>query len=52
MASSLARDYKVPKIISRIIDPQHENVFNEAGIKILIRPDSIVAEHIKKIVTD
>jgi len=52
MASCLARDYKVPKIISRIIDPQHEKVFHEAGINILIRPETIVAEHLKKIITD
>lgn len=52
MASSIARDYKVPKIIARVTDPHHEKVFQEAGINILVRPETIVAENLKKIITD
>jgi len=52
LASSLVRDYKVPKIVARIIDPQHETVFKEAGIKNLVRPELIVVDHLKKLITD
>ncbi|MGB9937787.1 MAG: potassium channel family protein [Methanobacterium sp.] len=52
MASCLARDYKVPKIISRLIDPHHKSVFEEAGINNLIIPEIIVANHIKKLISN
>ena len=52
MASSIARDYKVPKIVSRLVDPKHETVFHEAGIDNLITPEKIVANHLKKIILD
>ena len=52
VAISLVRDYKVPKIISRIIDPSHEVEFQEAGITNLVRPELIIVDHIKKVITE
>lgn len=51
LACTLAKGYKVPRIISQVSDPNHREAFNEVGINIIINPELYAADYIEKIIT-
>lgn len=50
LACLLAKEYKVPKIIARIIDPHHERVFKKIGIDLIINPERVFANYLEKLI--
>jgi len=51
LACMLAKEYKVPKILARVIDPRHEKVFKKIGVDLIINPERIVANYLGKLIT-
>lgn len=51
LACMLAKEYKVPKILARVIDPRHERVFKKIGVDLIINPERIVANYLGKLIT-
>jgi len=47
----LVKSYGVPKIISRVSDPDHEDAFKKVGIDDVINPEITAAGFLKKIIT-
>lgn len=50
LACMLAKEYKVPKILARVIDPRHERVFKKIGVDLIINPERIVANYLGKLI--
>ena len=46
LACILVRSFKVPKIISQVSNPNHQEAFKEVGIDILINPELTAANYI------
>lgn len=51
LACILAKGYKVPRIISQVSDPNHQEAFNEVNIDIIINPELYAANYIEKLIT-
>ena len=47
----LVRKYKVPHIIARVSNPDHEEAFKEVGIERVISPERAAAAQLMKVVT-
>jgi trk system potassium uptake protein TrkA len=50
LACILVKNYKVPKIISQVTDPNHNEAFNEVGIDIIINPELTAANYVEKLI--
>jgi trk system potassium uptake protein TrkA len=50
LACILANDLKVPKIISRVTDPNHKEAFKKVGINIVINPELTAASYVEKLI--
>lgn len=50
LACMLAKEYKVPKIIARVIDPHHESVFKKIGVDLIINPERVFANYLEKLI--
>lgn len=50
LACVLVRDYKIPKIIARVSDPNHEEAFKKLGIDFVIDPEITAAHQIERII--
>ena len=46
----LAKEYKVPKIIARVTDPRHEQVFKKIGVDLIINPERVFASYLEKLI--
>lgn len=46
----LVKEYKVPKIIARVSNPDHEEVFRKVGINHVISPERTAAGYLEKII--
>jgi trk system potassium uptake protein TrkA len=46
----LVKRYKVPKIISQVSYPNHQEAFNEVGINIIINPELTAANYVEKLI--
>lgn len=51
LASLLAKDYDVPKIIARVSNPDHEESFKKAGVNTVISPELTAAGYLEKLIT-
>jgi len=50
LACMLAKEYKVPKIIARVIDPRHERVFKKIGVDLIINPERVFANYLERLI--
>lgn len=50
LASILAKGFNVPKIISQVSDPNHNQAFKDAGINTIINPELTAANYITKLI--
>jgi trk system potassium uptake protein len=50
MACILAKDYNPKKIIARVSDTTHKNIFRKAGVDCVISPEIAAAKYIENIV--
>ena len=50
LACILVKGYKVPKIISQVSYPNHQEAFNEVGIDIIINPELSAANYVEKLI--
>lgn len=46
----LVKVYNVPKVIARVSDPTHENVFKQAGIDSVVSPELTAASYLEKLI--
>ncbi len=46
----LVKRYKIPKIIARVSDPTHEEVFKEVGIDSVVSPELTAASYLEKLI--
>jgi len=46
----LVKKYKIPKIIARVSDPTHEEVFKEVGIDSVVSPELTAASYLEKLI--
>ena len=51
LACILIQKYKVPRIISRINDPNHKKAFENAGIDIVMSPELTAAGYLEKLIS-
>lgn len=51
LACILAKDLNVPKIISRVSDPDHREAFYKAGINTVINPELAAARYVERLIT-
>ncbi|MEJ8542069.1 TrkA family potassium uptake protein [Methanothermobacter wolfeii] len=47
----LVREYNIPKIIARVSNPDHEDVFHKVGIDYVISPERTAAGYLEKLIT-
>ncbi len=47
----LVREYKIPKIIARVSNPDHEEAFRKVGIDDVISPELTAAGYLEKLIT-
>lgn len=50
LASILAKDLNVPKIISRVSDPNHKEAFKKVGINTVINPELTAASYLERLI--
>lgn len=50
LACVLVREYKVPKIIARVSDPNHGAAFSKIGIDAVISPEITAASYLEKLI--
>ena len=50
LACILVREYKIPKIISRVSDPTHSNAFKKIGIDSVVSPEITTASYVEKLI--
>lgn len=48
LACFMVKGFKVPKIISQVNDPNHNEAFKDAGIHVIVNPELMAANYIKK----
>jgi len=51
LASILVREYKSPKIIARVTNPDHEEAFKKVGIDHVISPELTAVSYLEKLIT-
>ncbi len=51
LASILVREYISPKVIARVTNPDHEEVFKNVGIDHVISPELTAASYLEKLIT-
>jgi len=49
LACILAKDYKIPKTIARLSDPNHKKAFKKVGIDIVVNPEVTAAHYLEKL---
>lgn len=49
LACILAKDYKIPKTIARLSDPNHKEAFKKVGIDIVVNPEVTAAHYLEKL---
>lgn len=47
----LVKDYKIPKVIARVSNPDHEEAFKKVGIDNVISPEITAAGFLEKLIT-
>ena len=50
LACILVREYKIPKIISRVSDPTHSIAFKKIGINSVVSPEITTASYVEKLI--
>ncbi len=50
MSSLLAKNYKVPKTIARVQNPEYKSVFEKLNIDIVVSPELVAANYIEKLI--
>jgi trk system potassium uptake protein TrkA len=50
LACILVREYKIPKIISRVSDPTHSIAFKKIGIDSVVSPEITTASYVEKLI--
>ncbi len=50
MAGVLVKEFKVPKIIARVSDPDHGNAFEKIGVDSVISPELTAASYLEKLI--
>ncbi|MGF7119094.1 potassium channel family protein [Methanobacterium oryzae] len=51
LASILVREYKSPKVIARVSNPDHEEAFKKIGIDHVISPELTAVSYLEKLIT-
>ena len=49
LACILAKDFKIPKTIARLSDPNHEYAFKKVGIDIVVNPEVTASHYLEKL---
>ena len=47
----LVKDYKIPKVIARVSNPDHDEAFRKVGIDIVVSPELTAAGYLEKLIT-
>ncbi|MTK64256.1 MAG: TrkA family potassium uptake protein [Methanobacterium sp.] len=47
----LVKDYKIPKVIARVSNPDHDDAFRKVGIDIVVSPELTAAGYLEKLIT-
>lgn len=47
----LVKDYKIPKVIARVSNPDHDEAFRKVGIDIVVSPELTAAGYLEKVIT-
>lgn len=47
----LVKDYKIPKVIARVSNPDHDEAFRKIGIDIVVSPELTAAGYLEKLIT-
>ena len=47
----LVNDYKIPKVIARVSNPDHDEAFRKVGIDIVVSPELTAAGYLEKLIT-
>jgi trk system potassium uptake protein len=47
----LVKDYKIPKVIARVSNPDHDEAFRKVGIDIVVSPELTAAGYLEKMIT-
>lgn len=50
LACILVKDYNVPKVISRVSDPNHKDAFCNVGINTVINPELTAASYVERLI--
>ena len=50
LACVMVREFKVPKIIARVSDPNHEPAFKKIGVDSVISPELTAASYLEKLI--
>jgi trk system potassium uptake protein TrkA len=51
LSSILVKEYKIPKLIARVSNPDHEDAFHKVGIDIVVSPELTAASYLEKLIT-
>jgi trk system potassium uptake protein TrkA len=52
MAMVLGQQYQIKSLISMVNEAQHQAMFERLGVKVLVNPETIVAKHLHRMLTD
>ena len=47
----LVKDYKIPKVIARVSNPDHDDAFRKVGIDVVVSPELTAAGYLEKLIT-
>ncbi len=47
----LVKDYKIPKVIARVSNPDHKDAFHKVGIDVVVSPELTAAGYLEKLIT-
>ncbi len=47
----LVKDYKIPKVIARVSNPDHDEAFRKVGIDMVVSPELTAAGYLEKLIT-
>lgn len=51
LSSILVKEYKIPKLIARVSNPDHEDAFHKVGIDVVVSPELTAASYLEKLIT-
>ncbi|HMK53546.1 MAG TPA: TrkA family potassium uptake protein [Methanobacteriaceae archaeon] len=51
LSSILVKEYKIPKIIARVSNPDHEEAFRKVGIDMVVSPELTAVSYLEKLIT-